>query len=32
MALNWLKPLLEVIRSNHFEPFVQLDIEPFYDK
>jgi len=26
------KPMRALIRSNHFEPFVQLDIEPFYDK
>lgn len=26
------KPMRALIRSNHFEPFVQIDIEPFYDK
>lgn len=26
------KPLRALIRSNHFEPFAQVDIEPFYDK
>ena len=26
------KPLRALIRNNHFEPFVQVDIEPFYSK
>lgn len=26
------KPMRALIRSNHFEPFIQVDIEPFYDK
>ncbi|MBL0065794.1 MAG: type IV secretion system DNA-binding domain-containing protein [Bacteroidetes bacterium] len=26
------KPLRALIRNNHFEPFVQVDIEAFYDK
>lgn len=26
------KPMRALIRSNHFEPFAQLDIEPFFDK
>lgn len=26
------KPMRALIRNNHFEPFVQVDIEPFYDK
>ncbi|MCB9211241.1 MAG: ATP-binding protein [Ignavibacteriales bacterium] len=26
------KPLRALIRNNHFEPFVQLDIVPFYEK
>ncbi len=26
------KPLRALIRNNHFEPFVQLDIKPFYEK
>jgi DNA helicase HerA-like ATPase len=26
------KPMRALIRNNHFEPFVQVDIEPFYSK
>lgn len=26
------KPLRALIRNNHYEPFVQVDIVPFYDK
>ncbi len=26
------QPLRALIRSNHFEPFRQVDIEPFYKK
>lgn len=26
------KPLRALIRNNHFEPFTQVDIEPFYEK
>jgi hypothetical protein len=26
------KPLRALIRNNHFEPFAQVDIKPFYEK
>ncbi len=26
------KPMRALIRSNHFEPFVQVDVQPFYEK
>lgn len=26
------KPMRALVRNNHFEPFVQVDIEPFYSK
>jgi len=26
------KPLRALIRNNHFEPFAQVDIIPFYEK
>jgi len=26
------QPMRALIRNNHFEPFIQLDIKPFYDK
>jgi hypothetical protein len=30
--LPFQKPLRALIRNNHYEPFVQVDIIPFYEK
>jgi hypothetical protein len=32
LMLPLQKPLRDLLRSNHFETFAQVDIEPFYDQ